>query len=447
MTNRFHNKDGDQNNHYPTTKAEATCVLPAEDDIFLHREEELAWLDKHLYPDKVVAVCGPGGMGKTSLAARAVRRLPVDRFPDGIIFHSFYHQAETAKAVQTIALALGIKGEADSEQEVAAALGSKQVLLILDGAEEAGDLPAVLGLRGQCGVLITTRKKSDCGPLRLDLQPLSDEQSEDVLRAWTGESREQEAIEEIAELLGGWPVALRLAGHYLHSTGEPAADYLRWLQVELLMEKAQNGKNRAVGLDGIIQRSVDQLSKEARLALEIIGVLAFAPFREGANVALLKHFNHRMVWELCRLLKSLLVQRKAWLLHSTERDLRFCRKVLNELVDMGLLARCGKGWQVSHILIYTYAHKKMFLSDVTHKLLAWYYRDFFEKHSKAGPEGYALLDEERIHCLQVMESCLNREQWKEVQDLAKAIWEYLDQSGHWPEQLAAQKMRLTAARK
>ncbi|MCI5180796.1 MAG: tetratricopeptide repeat protein, partial [Candidatus Electrothrix sp. AW3_4] len=257
----------------------------------------------------------------------------------------------------------------------------------------------------------------------------------------------QQAIKQIAELLGGWPVALRLAGHYLHSTGEPATDYLRWLQEELLLKKAQNGKNRAVSLDGIIQHSVNQLSKEARLALEITGVLAFAPFRERAKVALLKHFNHCMMWELCRLLISLLVHRQAWLLHSTERDLRFCRKVLNELVDMGLLERQGEGWQVSHSLIYAYVHKEMFLSDVTHKLLALYYRDFFERYSRAGSEGYALLDEERVHCLQVMKSCLNREQWKEVQDLARAMWEYLDQSERWPEQLAAQKMRLIAARR
>ncbi|MCI5116187.1 MAG: tetratricopeptide repeat protein [Candidatus Electrothrix sp. AX1] len=201
------------------------------------------------------------------------------------------------------------------------------------------------------------------------------------------------------------------------------------------------------GLVGIIQHSVNQLSKEARIALEITGVLAFAPFRERAKVALLKNFNHCMMWELCRLLISLLVHRQAWLLHSTERDLRFCRKVLNKLVDMGLLERQGEGWQVSHSLIYAYVHKEMFLSDVTHKLLALYYRDFFERYSKAGPEGYALLDEERVHCLQVMESCLNREQWKEVRDLARAMWEYLDQSERWPEQLAAQKMRLIAARR
>uniref|UniRef100_UPI004056BDFC NB-ARC domain-containing protein n=1 Tax=Candidatus Electrothrix sp. TaxID=2170559 RepID=UPI004056BDFC len=282
MDNRFNSKDGDQNiaqgdgavgkqvndsrsttqtikgneniaaggnvhvehHHYPAAKAEATCSLPSEDDIFLHRETELAWLDKHLHPDRIAAVCGPGGMGKTALTARAVRRLPPDRFPDGIIFHTFYHQANTAQAVQTIARALQLSVDGDVQQEVAAALGSRQALLILDGAEEADDLPAVLRLRGRCGVLITTRRKSDCGPLRLDLQPLPDDQSEEVLRAWGGEAGDQEAVEQIAGLLGGWPVALRLAGHYLHSTGEPAADYLRWLQKEPFRELGESEEHQ-----------------------------------------------------------------------------------------------------------------------------------------------------------------------------------------------------------
>ncbi|MCI5226497.1 MAG: hypothetical protein D3918_07515, partial [Candidatus Electrothrix sp. AX2] len=114
------------NKHYPTAGTVPTCLLPAEDDIFLHREAELSWLDKHLHPDKVVAICAPGGMGKTALAARAVRGPVADRFPDPIIFHTFYHQPATAQALHTTAHALGITAEADLEQQVAAALGSKQ---------------------------------------------------------------------------------------------------------------------------------------------------------------------------------------------------------------------------------------------------------------------------------------------------------------------------------
>lgn len=60
------------NKNYLPAKADPSSILPSEDTIFLHREAELAWLDKHLHPDKVVAICAPGGMGKTALAARAL---------------------------------------------------------------------------------------------------------------------------------------------------------------------------------------------------------------------------------------------------------------------------------------------------------------------------------------------------------------------------------------
>ncbi|MCI5219303.1 MAG: ATP-binding protein, partial [Candidatus Electrothrix sp. LOE2] len=69
-------------------------VIPRDlqplDACFLGRDTELAELVEQLQPGKVIAVCGPGGMGKSALAAQAVSRLEESRFPDGIIFHTFY---------------------------------------------------------------------------------------------------------------------------------------------------------------------------------------------------------------------------------------------------------------------------------------------------------------------------------------------------------------------
>jgi hypothetical protein len=198
----------EEHHHYPTAPAEnPASIFPTEDDIFLHREEELTWLDEHLQPKQTVAICGPGGMGKSALAARAVRRLDKARCPDGIVFHTFYGHPKTETALQTIALAFHLPKEADVERQVALALGGKQALLILDGAEEADDLRAITALQGTCGVLITSRRKADSGWLRWDLQPLPEKQAEEVLRAWGEVSGDQEAVEHICTLLGGWPLA------------------------------------------------------------------------------------------------------------------------------------------------------------------------------------------------------------------------------------------------
>ena len=405
-----------EHHHYPTAGAKPSSILPGEDDIFLHREAELTWLDQHLSPDKVVAVCGPGGMGKSALAARAVRSLPPDRFPDGIIFHTFYHQAETAKALQTIARALHLPIEGNLEQEVAAALGSRQALLVLDGAEEADDLDAVLRLRGRCGVLITTRKKSDCGPLRWDLQALPDEEAEEVLRAWGGDAGDQEAIEQIAKLLGGWPVALRLAGRYLHSTGEPATDYLRWLQEEPFKELGDSEEHQRDNAALLLRRSTAQVGEDARLVLGLAGCLVFDLLATAPMIALL------------------------------EGDERQCRKVVNELVNYGLLERRGERLHIGHALVHTYAHTELALNRESLKRLTEHYIVFCYEQSQAGLEGYARLDGERMHCQRLIETCLDSELWEDVKLLVWAINTYLDRQGWWTEKLAAIEMRLTAAR-
>ena len=260
-----------------SSSPDANSIIPSEGDIFLHREAELAWLDNHLHPDKVVAICAPGGMGKTALAARTLRTLPADRFPDPVIFHTFYHQPGTAQALQTIARALQLPAEGDLEQQVVAALGSRQALLVLDGAEEADDLDAVLSLRGTCGALITTRKRTDCGTLRLDLPPLPEDQAEEVLRAYSKVTGEEEAIQGIEKILGGWPVALRIAGHYLHSTGEPAADYLRWLKKRPFRKLRTSGEHQKDNAALLLERSAEQVSADAVQVLRLAGVLAFAP--------------------------------------------------------------------------------------------------------------------------------------------------------------------------
>jgi hypothetical protein len=79
---------------------------------FTDRKRELEQLLLDLQPGRVVTLCGPGGIGKTALAAEAIWQLapgnePPDRFPDGVIFHSFYNQPAAKLALENIARAFG----------------------------------------------------------------------------------------------------------------------------------------------------------------------------------------------------------------------------------------------------------------------------------------------------------------------------------------------------
>jgi len=75
---------------------------------FIGREKELADLLRDLQPGRVITICGPGGMGKTALSAEAIWGLargddPPERFPDGVIFHTFYHKPQADLALEAIA--------------------------------------------------------------------------------------------------------------------------------------------------------------------------------------------------------------------------------------------------------------------------------------------------------------------------------------------------------
>jgi tetratricopeptide (TPR) repeat protein len=388
---------------------------PALEPCFLHREEELVWLNERLHPGKVAAVCGPGGMGKSALAAQAVHQLEAARFPDGIVFHSFYHQPKVETALQAICAAYQVEAKAGLETAVRNALAGRKALLILDGAEQADDLPALLRLRGGCGVLITSRKRTDALADRLDLKPLDEQPAAEVFREYSGVAADDAGAAGICKLLGGWPVALRIAGRYLSTTGESAADYLRWLEQEPFKELA-GGQHQEENAALLLRRSVDAVSDDARLALGLAGCLAFAPIAREPVAAIL------------------------------DGDERRARAALNELVTYGLLLPSDGRWQVSHALVHTYARTELALSKESLELLAWYYISFCKAASAEGVKGYARLDGERAHCLRLMESCLANELWKKVKALDEAIWEYLDRQGHWIDRLTALEMALTAAR-
>ncbi len=412
------------NNYYanPPPPPVIPRQLPALEPCFLHRDEELGWLNEWLHPGAVVAVCGPGGMGKSALAAKAVHQLEPARFPDGVVFHSFYHQPSTEQALQAICAAFQVEAKTDLVSAGRQALSSRRALLMLDGTEEAHDLPAILKLRGQCGVLITSRKRTDAQGVRLDLIPLEERQAEEVFSAYSGPVDDAASVAGICKILGGWPVALRIAGRYCSSTGESAATYLRFL-AKVPFKRLGSGEHQEENAALLLRRSVEKVSGDAQQVLRLAGVLAFASIDLVPVMAVLaKEGEDRDELEL----------------RSTD--------ALNELVNYGLMERSGERWQISHALIHTYARTELALStDALERLAGWYIA-FCLIANAEGVKGYARLDSERAHCLRLMESCLNSGLLAEVNNLAGTIDTYLDRQGYWIEELAALEMALAAAR-
>ena len=72
-------------------------------------------------------------------------------------------------------------------------------------------------------------------------------------------------------------MAVRLAGRYLAEAEENAEDYLTWLK-ETPLQALDYGQHQLERVPLLLERSLGQVSEEARRALAVVGLLAPAPF-------------------------------------------------------------------------------------------------------------------------------------------------------------------------
>jgi len=368
---------------------------------FTGREEEIEQILKDLQPGRVITLWGPGGIGKSVIIAEVVWRLasgdePPVHFPDGIIFHDFYKERQAAITLEKIARRFGEEPSPTPADAAQKTLSRRKVLLVLEGVENADDLSAVLDVRGSCGVLLTSRSRKDVIELQQKVIPLPIEQAVDLLKAWGGARiTNHEIAEEICRLVGGLPLAVRLAGKYMAEHEEDGTDYLDWLR-ESPLAALDRGKRQHESIPLLLQRSLDQVSEPAREAMAAVGLLALAPFRPDVIAAALD------------------------LLISESRHL------LGELVRYSLLERPESHYQVTHALVHTYATRRPKAPDQMARRLAAHYIRLVHEQSELGREGYKRLDTERAHIMAILAKCVEQRNWEEVQSLIKAIDTYLD---------------------
>ncbi|MBO3747218.1 tetratricopeptide repeat protein [Streptosporangiaceae bacterium NEAU-GS5] len=204
--------------------------LPAVARHFTGRIGHLDHLDTALSAGGAsVAVVGPAGTGKTTLATFWAHKV-ADRFPDGQLYADLrgYAQGRPIAPLEALARflrALGVAPEGvPVEVDEAAALyrsmlAGRRALVLLDNAADPEHVRPLMPAGPGCFTLITSRHQMDGlvvvdGSERLPLGAFTPPESLALMGRLIGEDRvmtESEATAELADLCGHLPLAVRLA--------------------------------------------------------------------------------------------------------------------------------------------------------------------------------------------------------------------------------------------
>ena len=116
--------------------AESAHGFPVALTSFVGRAQAVGEIASQLGQDRLVTVTGPGGAGKTRLAAEVAKHM-AGRFTDGVWLAELAAVQDPAQVPAAVAAALGIRdlpsvGTADA---LARALARRQLLLVLDNCE------------------------------------------------------------------------------------------------------------------------------------------------------------------------------------------------------------------------------------------------------------------------------------------------------------------------
>ena len=192
-----------------------------------------------------MTVTGPGGAGKTRLAAQVARQV-AGRFADGAWLAELAPVADPAQVAAAVAAALGVREQPGlpAAEALARALARQQVLLVLDNCEHVIGAAAALcaGLLAACDdvrVLATSRE-----PLRVagearyrlaslalpDLDDLAEAARAEAVALFADRARDADAlftlddqtapaVARLVTRLDGMPLAIELAAAQVEALG------------------------------------------------------------------------------------------------------------------------------------------------------------------------------------------------------------------------------------
>jgi tetratricopeptide (TPR) repeat protein len=298
----------------PNLPAGSTLPLPFNKH-FVGRDEQFRQLAQVARQGGQAAVfaqaglTGAGGIGKTQLAVEFAHRYG-RYFAGGVFWLNCANpdllSTEIAKCAQNKWADIPYANEVKTEEWVKRLKNfwgnGWPCLVILDNCEEEKVVAEVAPTSGRVCLLITSRKSNWQAYNRniqaIPLEVLARPDSQQLLQGLAPHLTPHEA-NQIAEQLGDFPLALELAGHYLHALSSsgfelPIAEYLAKLEAEKMEHESLKGwnglgslTNHEMNVYATFSLSYEQLhapGKANQLAEQLIQYLAF--FAPQAPIAL-----------------------------------------------------------------------------------------------------------------------------------------------------------------
>ncbi|GAA4156255.1 hypothetical protein GCM10022286_06370 [Gryllotalpicola daejeonensis] len=254
---------------------------PVQWTSFVGRERDRAELIDALERSRVVTVLGPGGMGKTRLAAAVATEMAPD-LPGGAVWVDLV-SSQPESALQAVAAALEVREEPDRalRELVLDRLGAQPLLLVLDNCEQLIDavaefVSAALAACPWVTVLATSRRRLDIrGERVVALPPLAPDDAVRLFleRAGSDEMIERPAVEEICRRLEAMPLPIELAAARVASLGVPAV--LAALDDSLdFLSRGQSVDGRHSSVRGVLDWSFRLLRDDERAVFVRLGAFA-----------------------------------------------------------------------------------------------------------------------------------------------------------------------------
>jgi predicted ATPase/class 3 adenylate cyclase len=266
------------------TAAATTGDLPSRLTSFIGREAEIDEVTDLLAKQRLVTLTGPGGIGKTSLAVEAARRVS-ERFPDGAWFVPLAEVEDPSIVRSVVARTIGLHdGPGRSAAEALGPyLADRSVLLVIDNFEHlidaVGDVGDILEASPASRIVVTSR-----APLRIigeqeyPVQPMGEacaqlfvDRARAIRPGWEA-AGDRAVVDEVCSLLDRLPLGVELAAaRVAHLPLTAIRDRLR-AHLPLPGSGPRNVPDRQRTLAGAIAWSHDLLPPELQRVLHDLAV-------------------------------------------------------------------------------------------------------------------------------------------------------------------------------